>query len=84
MSIAQKLMITRASRIALHLELLYEAVFKTGHALTQHDFQHYCAWSNCLGRLLKALGLEAPPARPGDPFAALEAHMAASRREPVE
>ena len=42
-SIAQRLMITRCARIALHLEKLDEAVFKAGHALTQHDFQHYCA-----------------------------------------
>ena len=62
-SIAQKLMITRAARVALHLEKLDESVFKTGHALTQHDFQHYCAWSNCLGRLLKTLGLETPSPR---------------------
>lgn len=79
-SIAQKLMITRAARIALHLELLDESVFKTGHALTQHDFQHYCAWSNCLGRLLKMLGLEAPVAR-SDPFKALEAELTKFRAE---
>jgi hypothetical protein len=39
----------------LHLELLDERVFAGGHALSQHDYAHYCAWSNSLGRMLERL-----------------------------
>jgi hypothetical protein len=81
-SMAQRLMITRAARIALHLELLDESVFKAGHALTLHDFTHYCAWSNCLGRLLKTLGLEAPSAgQILDPIARINDYLASHRDE---
>jgi hypothetical protein len=75
-------MITRAARIALHLELLDEAVFKTGHSLTQHDFQHYCAWSNSLVRLLARLALEAPSAgQTLDPIARINDYLASHRDE---
>jgi hypothetical protein len=57
-SILQKAMIARASRVALHLELLDESVFCEGKALSQHAYQHYCAWSNSLVRTLQALGLK--------------------------
>jgi hypothetical protein len=57
-SVTQKMIIARATRIALHLELLDERVFKLGHSLTQFDFTHYCAWSNALTRMLSVSGLE--------------------------
>jgi len=56
----QKLLITRAARIALHLELVDEKAFASGEALSTHALQHYIAWSNGLARMLKSLGLEAP------------------------
>ena len=59
-SIVQKALISRASRLALHLELLDERVFAEHKGLTQHDYQHYCAWSNSLARTLRTLGIEAP------------------------
>ena len=57
-TILQKAMIARASRLALHLELLDESVFCEGKALSQHAYQHYCAWSNSLVRTLQALGMK--------------------------
>ena len=59
-SIVQRAIITRAARVALHLELLDERVFCDGHGLTQHDYQHYCSWSNSLHRMLKSLGVNPP------------------------
>lgn len=64
-SITQKLLIARVARIALHLELLDENLFKRGKGLTQHDFQHYCAWSNALARMAISL-----PGCDPDPFRA--------------
>ena len=59
-SVTQRAVIVRACRIALHLELLDEQVFAAGKSLAQHDFTHYCAWSNALTRMLTSLGLEQP------------------------
>src|ERR1051325_574222 len=61
-TIVQRAMITRAARLALHLELLDEKVFINGYSLTEHDYNHYCAWSNSLCRTLARLGLEQPTA----------------------
>jgi hypothetical protein len=57
-SIVQKAMICRAARMALHLELMDERSLVLGRALTQHDYQHYVAWSNSLTRMLSRLGLQ--------------------------
>ena len=57
-SITQRALISRAARIALHLELLDERVFTQGRALTEHDYRYYAAWSNSLARMLARLGLE--------------------------
>jgi 2-methylisocitrate lyase-like PEP mutase family enzyme len=82
----QKALIARASRIALHLELLDERVFVAGHALTQHDYAHYCSWSNSLARMLVRLGLEGAAETPRSPQLSLadiigrvEGHSAARR-----
>jgi hypothetical protein len=56
----QKLLITRAARVALHLELVDEKAFGTREGLSTHALTHYIAWSNGLARMLKSLGLEAP------------------------
>src|SRR5947207_15763774 len=40
-SITQRVIISRAARTALHLELLDEQSFGLGKPLTQHAYQHY-------------------------------------------
>jgi hypothetical protein len=57
-SVVQKAMICRAARMALHLELMDERSLFQGHPLTQHDYTHYCSWSNSLTRTLARLGLQ--------------------------
>lgn len=57
-SITQRALISRAARIALHLELLDERVFTQGKALNEHDYRYYASWSNSLARMLTKLGLE--------------------------
>jgi hypothetical protein len=57
-SITQRALISRAARIALHLELLDERVFSQGKALNEHDYRYYASWSNSLARMLARLGLE--------------------------
>src|SRR5690348_15280845 len=45
-SIVQRALISRAARLALHLELMDERSLAGGHVFTTHDHQHYVAWSN--------------------------------------
>ena len=64
-SIVQRALISRAARMALHLELLDERTLGDGKPLTTHDHKHYVAWSNALTRLLGQLGVTAaPPPQP--------------------
>lgn len=50
--------IVRCARLALHLELLDEQTLAQGKPLTEHDYNHYVAWSNALSRTLARLGIK--------------------------
>jgi len=65
-NIVQRALITRASRLALHLEIMDERSLAEGKPLTTHDHLHYVSWSNAIARLLARLGLEPAAARPLD------------------
>jgi hypothetical protein len=75
----QRALISRAARLALHLELMDECVLAEGKTLTQHDYQHYCSWSNSLARMLVRLGLEVPPKRRDHQSSAWPTSSAASK-----
>ena len=62
-SIVQRALITRACRLALHLELMDRRSLVEGKPLTTHDHNHYVAWSNSLARLLLKIGVQAAAAR---------------------
>jgi hypothetical protein len=62
-SAVQRALITRASRLALHLELWDERTLPNGGAVSATGHNHYIQWQNALGRSLKQLGLE-PRAAP--------------------
>jgi len=64
-SIVQRALISRAARLALHLELMDERSLAGNHEFTVHDHNHYVSWSNALARLLARLGLQ--PAIAPDP-----------------
>jgi len=66
-SIVQRALISRASRLALHLELMDERSLAGDHVFTTHDHLHYVSWSNSLTRLLARLGLT-PAAAPQPTF----------------
>jgi hypothetical protein len=63
-SATQKLMITRAARLACHLELWDERTIPNGGAVTASGHNHYIAWANSLARLLARLGLAPTSAKP--------------------
>jgi hypothetical protein len=70
-----KLLITRASRLALHLELLDEKAIKTEGGLTPTDQHFYCVWSNSLSRhlaKLQAIGGHQPTQSLDDILAEIE------------
>jgi hypothetical protein len=77
-SIVQRALISRATRLALHLELMDERSLAGNHEFTVHYHNHYVAWSNALARLLARLGLDAAVA-PADPGRALDEHIAKLR-----
>jgi hypothetical protein len=77
-TVTMRLLAARAARLALHLELMDERLF-AGKQITSHDSRTYLAWSNSLSRILKELGLQAPPARPVDPMQAIRDHLAAKQ-----
>jgi hypothetical protein len=59
-SIVQRTLISRAARIALHLELMDQRTLADGHLPTLVDSNYYVSWSNALARLLARLGIETP------------------------
>jgi hypothetical protein len=63
-SVVQRQLITRAARLACHLELWDEQTLLHGGAFTATGHNHYIAWHNALSRTLARLGLQgaAPPA----------------------
>src|SRR6266700_3652370 len=68
-SITQRCLIQRASRLALHLELMDERSLAGDHIFTTHDHLHYVSWSNALARHLARLGLEPAAQKPLDAIA---------------
>jgi hypothetical protein len=78
-NIVQRALITRASRLALHLELMDKRSLSEGKPLTTHDHLHYVSWSNAITRLLARLGLE-----PTAPAVQLTAHSYAERYPDAE
>jgi hypothetical protein len=76
-SIVQRALISRAARLALHLELMDERSLAGDHVFTVHDHNHYVAWSNALARLLGGLGLKSAAVRPPS----LDEHLAALAAE---
>jgi hypothetical protein len=67
-TIVQRQLITRAARLACHLELWDERTIPQGGAVTATGHNHYIAWSNALGRTLTRLGLQPAAAKPMDPY----------------
>jgi hypothetical protein len=59
-SLVQRVIITRAARVALHLELMDEKSLLKGHGFGIHDHNYYVSWSNSLARLLARLGVIEP------------------------
>ena len=63
-TIVQRALISRAARLALHLELMDEKSLADGRAFTIHDHHYYLSWSNGLARLLGRIGIQAAAAPP--------------------
>jgi len=57
-SVVQRALISRAARLALHLELMDERSLANRRIFTTHDHLHYVSWSNALARLLCRIGIE--------------------------
>jgi hypothetical protein len=57
-SIVERLLIQRAARVSLHLELMDHRAIAEGVVFSTSDNARYCAWSNGLARLLCKLGLQ--------------------------
>jgi hypothetical protein len=57
-NMAQRVIIGRAARVSLHLELMDERALRDHKAFSQHDYQWYTAYSNCLARLIGKLGIK--------------------------
>lgn len=73
-SAPQRMLIERATTLALHVEMLDRKVLQGG-AMTEHDSRTYLAWSNSLTRTLRELGVDRSTS-PQAPGAALQAHLA--------
>jgi hypothetical protein len=63
-SAVQRALITRATRLACHLELWDARTLPEGGAFTATGHNHYLAWNNALVRTLARLGLEPQAAKP--------------------
>jgi hypothetical protein len=75
-SVVQRALISRAARLALHLELMDERSLAGNHLFTTHDHNHYVSWSNALARLLGRIGIQpasAPPPTLADIVAGIHA-----------
>jgi hypothetical protein len=72
----QRQLITRAARLACHLELWDERTLPKGGAVTATGHNHYIQWSNALGRTLAAIGIKPAASGPVDPMEALRRHIA--------
>jgi hypothetical protein len=57
-SITQRALISRAARLALHLELMDERAL-AGKPFVEHDHNYCVSWSNSLARMLARLGFDA-------------------------
>jgi hypothetical protein len=57
-SIVQRALISRAARLALHLELMDERSIADGRGFGPTDHHFYITWANALARHLARLGLE--------------------------
>ena len=79
-SIVQRALISRAARLALHLELMDERALAENRGFGPTDHHFYIAWSNSLGRLLAKLGLNPAPQAPQDPMERLRRHLAGRQR----
>jgi hypothetical protein len=80
-SVVERCLISRAARLALHLELMDERSLTGNHEFTVHDHNHYVAWSNALARLLARLGLQ-PAVAPDNPSLHDVLRDIAARRAP--
>ena len=74
-SIVQRALISRAARLALHLELIDERSLAGDHIFTTHDHLHYVSWSNALARL----GIEPATPEKASPLAVLHAQFTQCR-----
>jgi hypothetical protein len=63
-SAVQRLMITRAARLACHLELWDQKTLLNGGAVSATGHNHYIQWQNALVRTLARLGIEGVKAKP--------------------
>jgi hypothetical protein len=57
-TIVQRQLITRAARLACHLELWDEQTIPNGGACSATGHNHYIQWANALARHLARLGLQ--------------------------
>jgi hypothetical protein len=76
-TIVQRALITRAARLACHLEIWDQRTIPEGGAFTATGHNHYLAWSNALTRTLARLGIDGAAAR----SPTLAEAMATARRE---
>jgi hypothetical protein len=57
-NVIQRALISRAPRVALHLEIMDEHSLIDGHVFGPHDHNFYVSWTNALARLLVRLGVD--------------------------
>jgi hypothetical protein len=71
-SLVQRALITRAARLACHLELWDEKTLPNGGACSAVGHNTYIAWTNALARVLARIGLQSTAA----PGKTLNQHLA--------
>jgi hypothetical protein len=76
-SAVQRQLIARAARLALHIELMDDRALKAG-GMADRDSRQYLAWSNCLNRALRDLGLKGAAQKPPS-IADIAARIAAQK-----
>jgi hypothetical protein len=82
-TITQRAIISRAARVALHLELMDEKSLIDGHEFGKYDHNYYVSWSNSLARLLSRLGLQ-PTDAPAPSLQDVLSGIAARRAQPED